>query len=140
MANGEHATVPSRWLLWIVLGLTLAKGVLWSAAIPVWQAPDEPTHFALVQSIAELGRVPGPNDTQMSEETRQSINPLEIWQVAFHTEARQRFSEHWGGPNEAAIRGIPFYYRIVPARRSRGMHLPPAVSHHRGPGIPLGVS
>ena len=46
--------VPLRWLVAAVL----LAGVSWALLVPPWQAPDEDAHFAYVQTIAELGRLP----------------------------------------------------------------------------------
>lgn len=42
-------------LLLLLLFLTLLKGIVFSATIPIWHAPDEQAHFAQVQNIAEFG-------------------------------------------------------------------------------------
>jgi hypothetical protein len=50
-------------------GLTIAvvafvNAAAWSLITPAWQGPDEPDHFAYVQSLAERGQVP---DRQQAE-------------------------------------------------------------------------
>ena len=51
---------------WYSLGflllLTLLNGLLWSAAVPLWQGTDEDGHFAATQFVAEHLRLPGPDD------------------------------------------------------------------------------
>jgi len=42
-----------------VLALALAKGLLWTLALPPWYGPDETSHFDYVQSLAVEHRVPG---------------------------------------------------------------------------------
>ena len=46
--------VPLRWLV----AAALLAGVSWALLVPPWQAPDEDAHFAYVQTVAELGRLP----------------------------------------------------------------------------------
>jgi 4-amino-4-deoxy-L-arabinose transferase-like glycosyltransferase len=41
------------------MAAALALGIAWSLVTPAWQAPDENSHFAFVQSLAEAGRLPG---------------------------------------------------------------------------------
>lgn len=40
------------------MGAILAVGALWALLVPPAQAPDEPLHFAYVQTLAETGRPP----------------------------------------------------------------------------------
>lgn len=42
----------------LVVGFAVAKGVVWSVAVPPFEGPDEPSHFAYSQFMAEDGRVP----------------------------------------------------------------------------------
>ncbi len=48
-------------LLAPVLALFLALGVVYSSAVPMWEAPDEPSHFSTIEHIASLGRIPPPD-------------------------------------------------------------------------------
>ena len=49
--------VPAA-LRWLVAAALLA-GVAWALLVPAWQVPDEDAHFAYVQTLAELHRLPG---------------------------------------------------------------------------------
>ena len=41
--------------MWIaVLGLAVAKGLVWSAVLPPWYGPDEASHYAYVQELVGL--------------------------------------------------------------------------------------
>jgi 4-amino-4-deoxy-L-arabinose transferase-like glycosyltransferase len=42
---------PARRLIWLLLLVTLVKGVVWSIIVPPWRAPDEDTHFEYAQII-----------------------------------------------------------------------------------------
>ena len=48
--------VPAA-LRWLVAAVLLA-GVAWALVVPAWQVPDEDTHLAYVQTLAELHRRP----------------------------------------------------------------------------------
>ncbi len=123
----SHTITQNRYLLLTILGLTLVKGILWSAIVPAWQAPDEHSHFSVVQFIAEFGRLPGPeDDAKISEEIHQSTVLLELWRIAFHSKEQTIFSPGLDGPSESLIRDIPWETRLAPSRqRSTAMHLPP---------------
>ena len=41
----------------------LLNGLLWSAATPLWQGPDENGHFAATQFVSEHLRLPGHDDS-----------------------------------------------------------------------------
>ena len=47
-------------------GIALVSLVAWAFVTPPFQAPDEPTHLAYVQRLAETGRAPSPNETDRS--------------------------------------------------------------------------
>jgi 4-amino-4-deoxy-L-arabinose transferase-like glycosyltransferase len=125
--NDTSTTSSNQWAIIAILALTIVKGVLWSAAIPIWQAPDEPSHFSVVQFIAEFGRLPGPkDDAKVSEEVRQSAKLLDLWRIAFHPAERPVFSVGMEGADEAAIRDTPWKSRITPSNMSStALHLPP---------------
>ena len=59
--------MPLRWLL-LAVGLA---GVVWALAVPAWQAPDEDSHFAYVQTLAERHHIPADNGRSVtsSEQT-----------------------------------------------------------------------
>lgn len=48
-----------RALLLVVAGLALARGLVWSAAVPPLEGMDEPAHVAYVQFLAEERAFPG---------------------------------------------------------------------------------
>ena len=55
-------------ILLLLLGLTLVRGVIYSAVVPPWQAPDEPRHFEYVKLLYEKGRLVGWGDVTPSVE------------------------------------------------------------------------
>jgi len=75
----------------LLITLLVLKSLLWVAVVPVWMGPDEPLHFAYVQYMAEVGRIPvvGPEDNGSSLEQRQFMN-LE----GFHSLAKMGVNTH----------------------------------------------
>ncbi len=59
------ARIPKA-LRWLLVAVTLA-GVTWALVVPPWQVPDEDSHFAYAQTVAELhdrpGDEPGPGQS-----------------------------------------------------------------------------
>lgn len=94
-------------VLLLLLAITLVKGVLWSAVIPLGQAPDEPSHFSLIQFIAEFGRLPELDERYSSDELALTWRYSQVGWLIFHPTHQQTFAEEGVlGPNEPAIWGI----------------------------------
>lgn len=52
------ATPSTRRALWLVLGTYLLLVFAYGAMVPVFEQPDEHTHFFMAQAIAETGQLP----------------------------------------------------------------------------------
>lgn len=117
--KADHAA-RSHALLLLLLAITLTKGILWSAVIPLGQAPDEPSHFSLIQFIAEFGRLPRLGEEYSSDELALTWRYNQAGWLIFHPTHQQTFAEEGMlGPNEPAI------WSIDPAlRRSFERHAP----------------
>ncbi len=48
-----------RWGLASVAAIAAASGAAWAIITPTFQVPDEPAHYAYVQYIGEMGKLPG---------------------------------------------------------------------------------
>lgn len=117
-----------RNLLLLILLVTFLKGVAWAALTPLWQAPDEYTHFSPIQFIAETGRLPGLQDTHMSKELCKSINMLQVNVVAYDQSGRQSFTQDQPNPVQTQISEMPSGERksmVEEGCVSVGMHTPP---------------
>jgi 4-amino-4-deoxy-L-arabinose transferase-like glycosyltransferase len=58
----------------------------WSVITPPFQAPDEPSHFAYVQLLAETGRLPTSSRFAFSQEEEAALADLRQSQVRWHPE------------------------------------------------------
>lgn len=66
-------------LIFILLFLFIFKGIFWAGLIPLWQAPDEPNHFANIQFVAETEKpFVTRSDKNLSKEIAQSTNLLNL--------------------------------------------------------------
>jgi 4-amino-4-deoxy-L-arabinose transferase-like glycosyltransferase len=101
------------WLILLLCLIMLVKGVLWSLAFPLWQGPDEDDHFAVIQFIAETGRLPGEDDTWLPDDVALSRELADVGRLNYAPEQRQAFSETAIGPGEGAFANVP-----AEARRS----------------------
>lgn len=76
------------------------NGVAWSFVSPPFQIPDEPSHFAYVQSLAEQGSMPSDGPEHLSQAELVALNDLHVeetrlWTVSplISTTAEQRHLE-----------------------------------------------
>ncbi|UCC61833.1 MAG: DUF2142 domain-containing protein [Anaerolineae bacterium] len=63
--------VNQRRFLSILIVLNLVRGLLYAAIVPLWQAPDEQSHFEYVALIVEQGRLP--EEGSISSQLRHEI-------------------------------------------------------------------
>jgi hypothetical protein len=106
-----------RFLLGLVLIVLLIKGLFFTAFLPIFQGPDEQTHYATIQYKAEPENKIWPierklkamNDAKdistynFSEETVKSAQATQFDEVKFQSENTQHFSDDAVGPNEETI-------------------------------------
>lgn len=101
-------------LLHLLLILFIFKGIFWAILIPIWQAPDEPNHFANTQFTAETGKLyVGRFDKNLSQEIAQSaafLNldlDLNLTGRAPAPSWKPDFTQNLQGKFEADIKNIP---------------------------------
>jgi len=68
-----------------LLAATALLGIAWALVVPVAQSPDEPSHFAYAQVLAERGKRPLPDDTRRRQTTQSTEQQL----------ARERSHQEW---------------------------------------------
>jgi len=75
-------------VLLLLLGLALVRGLIYSAVVPPWQAPDEPRHFEYVKLLYEKGRLVGWGDATPSieQEIIASMWRFDYWRYG-HSDA-----------------------------------------------------
>jgi hypothetical protein len=66
--------------------LAVLNAACWSVITPPFQAPDEPSHFAYAQLLAETGRLPDNDAGDVSEEEEEVVHALHQPQVEWHPE------------------------------------------------------
>ncbi len=71
----------SRSLL-LVLAVALINGLCWTFLIPPFQGPDENSHFAFTQHVAETGKLPsGTERPEFSTELTEALNAINYREV-----------------------------------------------------------
>jgi hypothetical protein len=73
-----------RWWLLLLLGMALVRGVMYIAAVPPWQAPDETGHFEYAWLIARDGELPNREDVSPALE-REVLGSLYEWRYGVYT-------------------------------------------------------
>jgi 4-amino-4-deoxy-L-arabinose transferase-like glycosyltransferase len=128
--------------LTVLLVLVALVGCAWALASPAGQAPDEPTHFAYVQSLATRFELPG--DPSRPEFSTAAVDGMQAGGASLGTYApadvapdwnpvawraynkRQRISppstSNGGGPNITAGANGPFYYAFAAVGYSLDRH------------------
>jgi hypothetical protein len=111
---------------WICALIACLNAICWSLITPPFQAPDEPSHFAYAQQLAETGTLPT-GSTDYSEEERVAIADLRAREVRFHPEEhtiatvseQRRLEDDLAQPLERAGSGAdvaanqpPLYYAL----------------------------
>ncbi|MGD0452792.1 MAG: DUF2142 domain-containing protein [Solirubrobacteraceae bacterium] len=100
----------------------------WSILTPPFQLPDEPSHFAYVQQLAENERLPTSSSGYFSPEEDAVMRDLNHWEVRWHpehdtissTQQRQQLtsdlaghlSRNGHGAAGGAASGPPLYYLL----------------------------
>lgn len=98
--------MSTRSALFFLLVLTFLNGMVWSAAVPLWQGTDENGHFAATQFVAEHLRLPGPADGFRSDEIVLAGELADVRKLPYRPHLRQAFGEGPDGPNEAELRAL----------------------------------
>lgn len=116
----------------LLLATVACFGLAWALLVPPWQAPDTPSHYAYVESLAARGALPGEKgrSTQSSDQTAADV-AVGATRIAFAAptdqpswdpavdRAYRRAAGHLsrsdgGGPNLTAI-NPPLYYLFAGA-------------------------
>jgi len=86
---------------WACALVAFLNAACWSLITPPFQAPDEPSHFAYVEELAEAGRLPSSNEEHFSPAENVVLEDLRQGQVRYspqnHTifaAAQQRKLQH----------------------------------------------
>jgi Predicted membrane protein (DUF2142) len=130
MRAQRQARAPRRIprAAWACALIATLSAACWSVITPPFQAPDEPSHFAYVQYLAETGRLPTSSGDEYSQEETILLGDLHGPEVLWHPEvktissraAEQRLQEDLArpldrvGPGGAggAISEPPLYYAL----------------------------
>lgn len=108
----------------LLLAVVTVFMVAWALLNPVWQAPDEISHFTYIQTVAEQGKLPGQDDrAPHSSELEQSALRTNVQPTIFFINARPEVSlpreRDWervdaprddGGGSSPASGYPPLYY------------------------------
>jgi len=70
--------------MWICAAVACLSAISWSILTPPFQVPDEPSHFAYVQQLAETGSLPTSGASSFSEEEEVAREDLRQREVQFN--------------------------------------------------------
>ncbi|HID62080.1 MAG TPA: DUF2142 domain-containing protein, partial [Anaerolineae bacterium] len=99
-------------ILVLLLALSFIRGILYSAVIPPWQAPDEPDHFQYAALLVRYHRFPIKQDVAADEwlqtQVYASMQEFCFWARRAHTLAPAALEEEY----RAAVGHPPLYYLL----------------------------
>lgn len=103
----------------LLLVAAFFNGLTWILIIPIWQYPDEQSHFAQVQYIAEIGGRPESSqsyDTSYEVVLSEKILDTERDdfgnnKFTYHPEFKLNYSDSFYGPGEVTITNLPISSR-----------------------------
>jgi Predicted membrane protein (DUF2142) len=121
-------TQPTPAAPWICAAVACLSAASWSILTPPFQVPDEPSHFAYAQQLAETGRLPTGSGSDYSPDERAVMKGLLFQEVRFNPEigtlsstTQQRHLErtlalplprHGAGEANVASSEPPLYYAL----------------------------
>ncbi len=104
----------SRLLLYVILALTLIRGITYASLTPPWQAPDEPKHFEYVALLEQEGHLVTRADASPSLQNKiiSSMKLNAYWTFGYANSPEQAstsFADIWkASPSE--LDRPPLYY------------------------------
>jgi hypothetical protein len=79
---------------WLCAGCALLSGTAWAFLTPPFHVPDEVSHVAYAQYLAETGKLPRENgDLAYSPDEQQTLGVTEFYEVVGDAEARPPWTE-----------------------------------------------
>ena len=119
------ALIKREFLLFLLLLITLVKGIVWVSVIPLWQGPDESNHFAYIQYLVEKNVIFQSYNNNVSKELILATNLINFNWSSVHPVWRPNFSENRSGINEQKIRQIQKNERNEFSQIGNGLRNPP---------------
>jgi Predicted membrane protein (DUF2142) len=135
LARAAAGEVSVRRAVIVLAALAFANAAAWALVTPAFDAPDEQSHFAYVQYLAETGHVPKQGGSRPVWSTQEATAVAATRTTAYQEfpDGRPRWLHHderaWerasrggnlpkddgGGPTTASVHGPLYYAALVPA-------------------------
>ena len=74
---------------WMCAAVAVLSAACWSLITPPFQSPDEPSHFAYAQHLAETGELPDTSEDSWSQEEKTALTALHHNEVRWYPERHQ---------------------------------------------------
>jgi hypothetical protein len=130
--NGSRRRLGLPGAVWAIAAIAVVNGFAWSLLVLPWQGPDEVSHFAYVQHLAEAGSIAarsGPlgrtfsleHQYAMEQGLTDTVRSNPVARPPWQDEARQRWkdvydSQHPSKTDGGAATGYsPEYYALASA-------------------------
>jgi len=111
---------PHAAIVVALVVLALARGLLYAAVTPPWQAPDEPKHFEYARLIADEGRLVNEKDRSVPMQTAiiESMVRHRFWELGYYTfpydaaNPPQELKQVWAPVQASMLFHPPLYYAL----------------------------
>lgn len=94
--------MKNKWIV-VLLVFSLIKGLVWLFLTPIFQVPDEPSHFSYIQFLAENNRAPHPRREVVTSKELFSISQIVNFNWKIEHPVWQSYQNNW----QAKINAIP---------------------------------
>ena len=89
---GLRTAISREPTFWLMLAAVAVVGCVWALLVPPWQAPDENSHFAYAQTLAEHFRLPGATGKIFSTEQEVALDRSNAEQTAAQPAVKPEWS------------------------------------------------
>jgi hypothetical protein len=119
---------PSRfkvpWSVSLIWLCFLARGLFYTAMLPIWEGFDESAHFAYVQHVVHRGALPD-SEARVSREVEESLKILPVpWMLRDWDPSYVTHDQYWRLPvqernrRESSLRQLPRAWAGQPAEKN----------------------
>ncbi len=79
----------------ILLILAFIKGIVWMVMTPIFQVPDESSHFSIIQIIAETGKRPHPRRERITSKELMTVSQTVGFNWEINHPVWQGYADNW---------------------------------------------
>ena len=105
-------------ILKIFLILVLIKSFIWMILTPIFQVPDEPSHFSIIQFIVQNGQRPHPRRQRVSSEEILAVSQIVNFNWEIHHPVWQGYTDDWKNKINSLDKNLSSIFKKNPYQTS----------------------